>query len=494
MKTIKKKTSDNYTPIMFVGTASDVGKSFIVTGICRYLKQKGFNPAPFKAQNISLNSYATPNHLEIGRAQAVQAEACKIPCHVNMNPVLIKPTNENTTQIILHGKPLEKKQVETYYSKEGRPLLFNEVKQAFNQLHHQYSPIIMEGSGSISELNLKQNDIANMQMAKHANAHVYLIADISRGGVFAHVYGTIALLEKWEKERIKGIIINKFSGDPKLFKEGKTILENLTGIPVLGIIPHDKSIYIEDEDSVTIDQKNKTWKDSKINIAIILLPHISNFTDFNYLEKDTRVNLYYTDVPTELGKADIMIIPGTKNTLGDLNFLRKQGLDSVLEKAFKQNKKIIGICGGYQMMGEQIKDPYHSESSLSELPGLGFLPIQTVLEKEKQTIQHVFQYKDYKEQCIAYEIHKGITTSHKPSPFVKLKDKNDGYWLNNNCWGTYLHGIFDNQIVIDDLLSSTPLHSKRSSYQAYKEENYNKLAKLVQDHIDMETICKHLFE
>lgn len=264
---------------MFVGTGSDVGKSLLVTGVCRIFKQLGYAPAPFKAQNMSLNSYATPDGLEIGRAQAVQAEACGIPCATEMNPVLLKPSSKNSSQVILHGKPIGDQTAKSYFLGNNKAELFTEVKKAFRKLSERYNPIILEGAGSISELNLKHRDIVNMRMAEVANANVYLVADIDKGGVFASVYGSIALLEPWEKALVKGIIINKFRGDADLFKEGKTIIEKLTGVPVIGIVPYAKDIYIEEEDSLGLAKKNFNTTTNLVNIAVVLLPYLSNYTD-----------------------------------------------------------------------------------------------------------------------------------------------------------------------------------------------------------------------
>lgn len=474
-------------PIMFVGTGSDVGKSILATGMCRILKQDGFNPAPFKAQNMSLNSFVTPEGLEIGRAQAVQAEACGIPCHTNMNPVLLKPTSHKSSQIVLHGKPVGNQTAKDYFLGNNKENLFKEAQEAFTNLSQTYQPIVMEGAGSISELNLKHRDIVNMRMAQFAEANVYLVADIDKGGVFGSVYGTIALLEDWEKALVKGIIVNKFRGDIRLFHDGRKRLEELTGIPVLGVVPYDTSIYIEEEDSVALNQKQIHAEAHKINVGVILLPHISNYTDFNRLERDSRVHLFYTKDPLELQKADIIIIPGTKNTIEDLRFLRTSGLSTCILNAHDNGKKIIGICGGYQMMGEEVSDPYGVESDMAVLPGLRLLPIKTTLTKEKVTLQQEFYYRNHKIVCTGYEIHMGETTTSNPSPFLKLKDKEEGYWKNKNCWGSYMHGILDNQIVIDELLEKTSTVNVQS-YQTFKEENYDKMATLLRENLDMNLI------
>jgi len=472
---------------MFVGTGSDVGKSIITTGICRILKQDGYNPAPFKAQNMSLNSFVTVDGLELGRAQAVQAEACNIKCQSNMNPVLLKPTSEKSSQIILHGKPIGNQTAKDYFLGNNKQNLFEEVKSAFTSLSNNYNPIVMEGAGSISELNLKHRDIVNMRMAQYADACVYLVADIDKGGVFGSVYGTIALLEDWERKLVKGIIINKFRGDITLFTDGKRKLEELTGIPVIGVVPFAKDIYIEEEDSVGLNKKNATTLNNKINVAVILLPHISNYTDFNLLERDERVNLFYTSNPEEVIKADIIILPGTKNTILDLKYIRNNGLSTAILKGFDNGKKIIGICGGYQMMGKEVRDPLSIESDVTIMPGLGILPVKTTLEEEKVTVQREFLFKEYTETCSGYEIHMGITTSDHSDSVLKLENGDQGCLLNENCWGTYMHGILDNQVVIDDLLGGYS-SDKKISYQDFKEENYNKLADLLRENLDIDQI------
>lgn len=477
---------------MFVGTGSDVGKSLLVTGVCRIFKQLGYTPAPFKAQNMSLNSYATPDGLEIGRAQAVQAEACGIPCATEMNPVLLKPSSKNSSQVILHGKPIGDQTAKSYFLGNNKAELFTEVKKAFRKLSERYNPIILEGAGSISELNLKHRDIVNMRMAEVANANVYLVADIDKGGVFASVYGSIALLEPWEKALVKGIIINKFRGDADLFKEGKTIIEKLTGVPVIGIVPYAKDIYIEEEDSLGLAKKNFNTTTNLVNIAVVLLPYLSNYTDFNVLEKDSRVHLYYTNAIEELEQADIIIIPGSKNTIEDLQFLRKQGLAKTILKAYENNKTVIGICGGYQMLGESIEDPHGVESNIKQLPGLGIIPTTTILTKEKTTVQQSFQFKEYPDKCTGYEIHMGKTRTDSPSPLNTKKEGKEGY-ITANCWGTYMHGILDNTVVINDLLKPfTTAKQEAFDYQNYKEDNYNKLADLLRKHLDIDAILNDM--
>ena len=397
-------------PIMFVGTCSDAGKSVINAAFCRIFKQDGYQPAPFKAQNMSLNSYSTPEGGEMGRAQVVQAEACGISPHTDMNPVLLKPTNDKSSQVVLNGKPLGNMSAKDYFGIQNqKEELFKEAIEAFNRLEARYNPIVLEGAGSISELNLRDRDITNMRMAIAAGASTYLVADIDRGGVFGSVYGTITLLRPEERALMKGVIINKFRGDASLFEEGRRLLKELTGIPVVGVIPWFRDIKIEEEDSVALDMKNNTYKDGKINVAIILLKRMSNFTDFDVLEMDPRFNPYYTNNINEIEKADIILLPGSKNTLSDLQSLRANGIAMAIIRAHKAGKKVIGICGGYQMMGVRLEDPESIEGNIPAIPGLGLLPQCTVIEQEKITRQSDFAFLPSSENkdCKGYEIHMG---------------------------------------------------------------------------------------
>ncbi|MDR1268569.1 MAG: cobyric acid synthase, partial [Planctomycetaceae bacterium] len=371
------KQKEKLHPIMFAGTGSDVGKSVITSAFCRIFLQDGYHPAPFKAQNMSLNSYATPDGLEIGRAQAVQAESAGISCHTDMNPVLLKPTGDKTCQVILNGKPAGNQNAYEYFRKEGRGVLRKEVCNAFDRLRQHYNPIVMEGAGSIAEINLRDVDLVNMPMALHAGANVILVADIDRGGVFASVYGSILLLPEEERKYVRGIIINKFRGDIRLFESGTKMLEELCRIPVLGVIPYYHDIYIDEEDSVTLQTKNLKSDSGKVNIAVILLRHLSNFTDFNVLERDPRVHLYYTNNTKEIEKADIVLIPGSKSVLSDLCELRQNGVAQSIIQAFHSGATVIGICGGYQIMGLEVHDSDQVEGNIVHLPALGLLPVST---------------------------------------------------------------------------------------------------------------------
>lgn len=482
---------------MFVGTGSDVGKSIIVTALCRIFLQDGYHPAPFKAQNMALNSYVTPDGLEIGRAQAVQAEAAGMPCHTDMNPILLKPSSDQTAQVVLNGKPIGNRQAYEYFRKEGREELRKNVCDAFDRLQKKYNPIVMEGAGSISEINLREVDLVNMPMAIYAGADVILVADIDRGGVFASVYGSIMLLNEEERKRVKGILINKFRGDIRLFESGIKMMEDLCGIPVVGVIPYYKDIYIEAEDSLALESRQIQSAQNKVNIAIVLLRHLSNFTDFNALEHDPRVHLFYTNNTEEIRKADIIILPGSKNTLSDLYELRHNGVAQAIIGTHRDGATVMGICGGYQLMGQEVCDPNHIEGEIERLPGLGLLPVHTCMQSEKVTRQVKFNVRSSDLECDGYEIHMGVTTlveGASPSPLNVLKDgRPDGYFVDNRCMGTYIHGILDNPNFIDFLLK--PFMGKLTEtvvfdYKAFKEEQYDKLADHIRKYANIPLIYK----
>ena len=482
---------------MLVGTGSDVGKSVIATALCRIFLQDGYSPAPFKAQNMALNSYATPDGLEIGRAQAVQAEAARVPCHTDMNPLLLKPNSEHTTQVVLNGKPIGNRSAYDYFRKEGREELRHAVCEAFDRLSARYNPIVMEGAGSVSEINLRDSDLVNMPMARHANADVILVADIDRGGVFASTYGSIMLQTPEDKARIKGIIVNKFRGDLRLFESGRKMLEELCGVPVLGVVPMFKDIVIEEEDSVELEQKHRSLQQGKVNIAVVLLRHISNFTDFNVLERDERVNLFYTNNIKDFEKADI-IIPGTKATLDDLYELRRNGVAQAIIRAHKNGTLVIGICGGYQMLGQTISDPDGIEGSIPQLPGLGLLNISTVMTAEKTTKQVEFEFEG--KMCKGYEIHQGQTRMGPlppPSPVERepeceKKSPFMGDLEGLNCIGTYIHGFLDNPSVIEYILKpfgqKSPYKGDLEGLEDFKNRQYDLLAEHIRKYVDMERL------
>ena len=480
-------------PLMLAGTGSDVGKSLVATAFCRIFLQDGYQPAPFKAQNMALNSYATPEGFEIGRAQAVQAEAAGIPCHTDMNPLLLKPNSDHTSQVILNGRPIGNQHATQYFRREGRDFLRQAVHEAFDRLAARFHPIVMEGAGSIAEINLRDVDIVNMSMARYANADVILVADIDRGGVFASVYGSIMLQEPEDRKLIKGVIINKFRGDRSLFDEGRKQLEQICGVPVLGVLPYLKDIHIEEEDSVSLERKNMEAQAGKVNVAVVMLRHLSNFTDFDVLEQDSRVHLFYTNNTEEIKKADILILPGTKSTIADLMELRRNGCAQAILQAHHDGKTVIGICGGFQMMGQEVLDPEHVESDVERMPGLGILPLTTTMNGEKRTVQVDFNWETSAgpSACKGYEIHMGITRSvaagEKPKPVTTYKES-------PRCWGSYIHGILDNAPIIDELLSPWLENKEESAfdYQAYKQQQYDLLADAVRHEINMPELYRIL--
>ena len=409
-----------------------------------------------------------------------------------MNPLLLKPSSDHTSQVVLNGKPLGNKDAYDYWkptptpSQRGGELDFRKaVCDAFDRLASRYNPIVMEGAGSIAEINLKDRDLVNMSMARHAKADVILVGDIDRGGVFASVYGSIMLQSPEDRKLIKGIIINKFRGDMRLFDEGRKMLEDICGVPVLGVIPYYNDIYIDEEDSVSLAKKNSQLStlNSQINVAVILLRHISNYTDFDTLERDPRVNLFYTNNIKDIEQADIIILPGTKSTLDDLLELRRNGCAQAILRAHRDGKMVIGICGGYQMLGQTVEDPEGIEGSIKRLPGLGLLPIHTTMTQEKTTRQVTFQFEG--QECQGYEIHQGVS------------DTKEMILQTDHCIGTYIHGFLDNAPVIEHILREkgkvkSEKFASAQNPQAFKETQYDKLAAHVRQYLDIERIYQIL--
>lgn len=487
--------------IMVQGTASNVGKSVLVAALCRIFKQDGYKVAPFKSQNMALNSFITDDGLEMGRAQVMQAEACNIKPDVRMNPILLKPTSDCGSQVILNGKSIGNRTAKEYFKNKSDLKPF--IKQTFCSLANDFDIIVIEGAGSPAEINLKQDDIVNMGMAKLANAPVLLVGDIDRGGVFASLYGTVKLLEQEEQNRICGLIINKFRGDIEILSSGLDMLEDLTKKPVLGVVPY-MPLDIDDEDSLSsrLDNKNSV---NLINIAVVKLPHISNFTDFDPLSRINGVSLNYIERPDQLENTDLIIIAGTKNTINDLKWLRETGLEAQILKYHAKNIPILGICGGYQMMGQLVSDPENTESG-GQIKGMGILPIKTVFHKNKTTTQAtgtilnidgIFSSLSGK-NTFGYEIHMGETElleSAKPFQILKRGETQifDGCY-NNNAYGTYLHGIFDNSEITLSLINAIAKKkniSIENSYinlYDYKQMQYDKLADLVRNSLDIKKI------
>lgn len=495
--------------IMIQGTMSNAGKSLVTAGLCRVFKQDGYKVAPFKSQNMALNSFITKEGLEMGRAQVMQAEACGIEPSVNMNPILLKPTNDVGSQVIVNGEVLGNMSARDYYKKKTE--LIPHIMEAYNNLAKEYDIIVMEGAGSPAEINLKENDIVNMGMAKLVNSPVLLVGDIDRGGVFASIAGTLMLLEEDERKMIKGTIINKFRGDVNILKPGLDMIEEITKTPVVGVVPY-MELDIDDEDSLSERFNNKGTVDL-IDIAVIKLPRISNFTDFNTFEYIPGVSLRYVKSVRELKDPDMIILPGTKNTMEDLKWLRESGLESQILKQAAKGKVIFGICGGYQMLGMELSDPFSVESG-GTMAGMGLLPTKTVFEKEKvrtrvsgnfNEVSGILAELSYVE-FEGYEIHMGQTTYDFNEEELTTIDnvngediiKNDGLYK-DNVYGSYIHGIFDKEEVSKAIVESLCIHKgidyssiSTVDIEKYKEEQYDKLAEGIRNSLDMKAIYKIL--
>lgn len=491
------------------GTGSDVGKSVINAGLCRIFTRRGWTVAPFKAQNMALNSAVTPDGGEIGRAQALQAAACGLEPHVDMNPVLLKPNSDTGSQVIIHGRPLGNMHVHEYH--DFKPEALKRVEESYQRLAAQVDLVVLEGAGSIAEINLMNHDITNLKAAAMAAAPVILVADIDRGGVFASIVGTVELLSPAERAQLKGIIINKFRGDPSLLKSGIETIEDRTGLPVLGVVPVGQ-FNLPEEDSVALSRKPTAQK-AGIQIGVVRLPRISNFTDFDPLEREPDVALHYIDKPEQLDGLDLLILPGTKSTLADLDFLERTGLAVAIRAYHSAGGRVIGICGGFQMLGSKLSDPSGVESERSEATGLGLLDVETILKPGKQTHQVVARFQQAAaaagfcglEDVAGYEIHAGQSECGIMSrPLLQIISRsgaavsiNDGaVSADGRVWGTYLHGFFDDDRIRHAVLA--PLRAGRGaapapvSAQQSLDAELNKLADHLEAHLDMETICSWL--
>ncbi|KAF0219336.1 MAG: adenosylcobyric acid [Geobacteraceae bacterium] len=498
--------------LMFCGTASDVGKSVLTSGFCRILKNRGISVAPFKSQNMALNSAVTPEGREIGRAQAVQAEACGIPSHTDMNPVLLKPNSDTGSQVIVQGKVVRNMTVKEYNA--FKPEAFVKVRESFERLASRFDFIVIEGAGSIAEINLKAHDIANLKVAEMAGSPVILVADIDRGGVFAQIVGTMELLEPFERARVKGIIINKFRGDASLLGPGIEFVEKRTGVPVLGVVPCFSGFRIPEEDSVALEKRGKREAGSgkrnggKISIGVVKLPRISNYTDFDPLEAEPDVALSYVGGPGELAGLDVLILPGSKSTTADLYFLMERGLFDAI-KVF--SGPVVGICGGYQMMGNLVMDPDGVESAIKTAQGLGLLDVATVMLPDKETHLVAASLLEagllvapgWGKEMTGYEIHMGETSLGRGArPFARISRRSgsavevtDGAVSSDGrVFGTYLHGIFDNEGFRSAFLNRIRRSKGISTVtQAVpREDPFDLLAQHLENHLDMErifTIC-----
>lgn len=487
---------------MVVGTSSGAGKSITVTALCRVLTKDGYKVSPFKSQNMALNSFVTKSGLEMGRAQVVQAYACMIEPEAYMNPILLKPTTDRKIQIIVNGKSIGNMSGIEYG--KFKTSLKPEIMKSYDYIRENYDISILEGAGSPVEINIKGEDIANMKMAEMADSPVILVADIDRGGVFASIYGTIMLMSEKERARVKGVIINKFRGDINILKSGLEEIEKLTGVPVIGVMPYT-NVDIEDEDSVT-ERFKRLQKKKGINISIIKLKHISNFTDIDALRMVEDINIKYINSVDEMGEEDIIIIPGTKNTIDDLKELKDNGIATEIIKASKNGKVIIGICGGFQMLGEKIKDPYGIESEIKEIPGLGLLELETVMEKEKNTTQYEGKLSNCTglleglegEEIKGYEIHQGVTFGNESK--VNDEDRIVTIIKGENIFATYLHGIFENEKITRNILNKVrakkgiELQMKGITFDEYREQQLDKLEKIFRENVDIDKIYEILGE
>lgn len=496
--------------IMVQGTMSNAGKSLLAAGLCRIFKQDGYRVAPFKSQNMALNSFITKEGLEMGRAQVMQAEAAGIEPCVLMNPILLKPTNDTGSQVIVNGEVLGNMSARDYFAYKKQ--LLPDIKKAYDTLAAENDIIVIEGAGSPAEINLKKDDVVNMGMAKLAKAPVLLVGDIDRGGVFAQLIGTVMLLEEDEKAMVKGLVINKFRGDKTILDPGITMLEEKAGIPVVGVAPY-MQIQVEDEDSLT-ERFEGSASVEMIDLAVIRVPRISNFTDFNPLESIPGVSVRYVKSVRELGNPDLILLPGTKNTMEDLLWMRQNGLEAAILKEASRGTLIFGICGGYQMLGESLADPYGVEAG-GKIAGMGLLPMDTVFSREKTRtrVEGVFskQEGDWKElggtAFEGYEIHMGDSILKEGAlAAAELTDSSDGSKKADgayckNVYGTYVHGVFDKEACAEALIRVIGRRKGLDvqgmtgvDFQAFKETQYDLLAETLRKHLDMKRIYEILEE
>lgn len=494
--------------VMIQGTMSGAGKSLLAAGLCRVFHQDGFQVMPFKSQNMALNSFVTEEGLEMGRAQVMQAEAAGVKPQVAMNPILLKPTDTMGSQVIVNGEILGNMPAADYFQYKKK--LIPQILKAYRKLEEQADIIVIEGAGSPAEINLKENDIVNMGLAELLDVPVLLAGDIDRGGVFAQLYGTVMLLEPQERQRIFGLIINKFRGDRNILEPGIAMIEDKIKIPVLGVIPYE-TLDLDEEDSQS-ERLNAHGKIGAVDIAVIRLPRISNYTDFLALERMEEVSIRYISRVEELKEPDMVILPGTKNTISDMKWLREQGLEAAILQLASKGKVIFGICGGFQMLGETIKDPFGAEGG-GEIRGIGLLPMDTVFGQEKIRNQgkgEILSIEGTLQKLSAlpvegYEIHMAQSMLHPgTAPFAVVKDlvtgqeKIDGGCC-GNVYGTYLHGIFDEGEIAKRLIYALGdakgvelLDFSPVDYGQYKEEQYNKLADLVRQNLAVEKVYERM--
>ncbi len=483
---------------MVQGTMSGAGKSLLCTALCRILRQDGYRVAPFKSQNMALNSGVTREGLEMGRAQIVQAEAAGVEPDVRMNPILLKPSSDTGSQVIVNGAVRGNMTAAAYFAHKNA--LIPDILAAYGSLAAEYDIVVIEGAGSPAEINLRENDIVNMGLAELVDAPVLLVGDIDRGGVFAQLYGTAALLAREERARVKGLIVNKFRGDVSLLRPGLERIEELTGVPVLGVVPYLRT-DIDDEDSLAPRLGMKDGG-APVDIAVIRLPHISNFTDFAPLEAHPKLGVRYVDRARGLGTPDMVILPGTKSTMADLLWLRQNGLEAAVMRLAAAGTPVLGVCGGYQMLGEELRDPAGAEGALPSLRGMGLLPCVTAFTEKKTLLRA----RAVIVGCGAldgapiegYEIHMGVTKA-RGEPFCRLESGAADGCRVGNVWGTYLHGLFDSGTFTEKLaawlcrrkgvaLDAAPTEDRR----AYRERQYDLLADGVRAALDMEAVYRVL--
>ncbi|SMC68489.1 cobyric acid synthase [Aristaeella lactis] len=489
--------------LMIQGTASSVGKSVLCAAFLRILRQDGLKAAPFKAQNMSLNSFATKDGLEMGRAQVTQAQAAGMEPDVRMNPVLLKPTSDRRSQVIIEGKAVASMTAMEYH--QYKPELRKRIKAIYESLENEVDCVVIEGAGSPAEINLREGDIVNMSMAEAADAPVILVGDIDLGGVFASLYGTVMLLTEEERARVKGVIINKFRGDVKILEPGLRMLEERIHIPVLGVVPW-MDVELDDEDSVTERLRKQSGR-GDIDVAVVRLRHISNFTDFQSLALQPGARVRYAENAEDLEKADLIILPGTKNTIEDLIDLRNRKMDAAIIRHARHGGMVMGICGGYQMLGNVLRDPGHSESQVPEAAGLGLLDMEVEFEKEKRTVQATatvecgtcWPEKLNGTRVDGYEIHTG-RNSYGPEayPWLRIGGEIDGVMnAQGNVLGTYLHGLFDDGRLfaaiadrIRELRGDAGKEQQPVSMEEFRESEFDRIAAIVRESVDMEAVYR----
>lgn len=486
---------------MIQGSSSSAGKSLLVTALCRIYARRGIKVVPFKAQNMSNNAAVCADGGEIGRAQALQAAAANLAPTVDMNPVLIKPEADSRSQIILMGRPWNTLAAKTYYEK--KEILWEHVTASLDRLRAAYDLVIIEGAGSAAEINLRRGDIVNMAVAKYANAPVLLVGDIDRGGIFAQLLGTLWLLEPEEQNLLRGFLVNKFRGDIALFQDGVQMIEEKGGVPVLGVIPYLHDLYLPDEDAVAIESARAVDSHPQVDLAVLGLPRVSNFDDFDSLRED-GISLRYIRSAREFGNPTAVIIPGTKSTIADLNWLRESGLANLVIDFAQRGGHVVGICGGYQMLGEIIRDPHHVESPKDSEQGLGLLPVITTFSKTKATYQaqaKVLNFAALKNEIVeGYEIHAGETQTQ--SAWLEIISRNDepvkimdgGISPDGKIWGCYIHGIFNNDSFRRAWLHSLGWTGEVVSQEARFQSSLERLADEVEKSLNMDLLEKIIWE